>query len=132
MIEFIRDSGILFPLSFFSIVAFVGSMIALPYLIRRMPADYFVKAEPKRSGLRRVLRNIVGTALIFAGILMLFLPGQGILTILVGVSFLSFRKKRELERKLAARSGVLPMMNAIRARSGEPPLIVYGEPKSDR
>lgn len=132
MIELIRDSGILFPLSFFSIVAFIGSMIALPYLISRMPEDYFLREEPTRSPIRRLVRNLIGATLIFAGTLMLFLPGQGVLTILVGVSFLSFRKKRALQRMLAARSGVLGMMNAIRARSGLPPLLIDDQPKSER
>ena len=124
MIECIRGSGLLFPLSFFSIVAFVGSILALPYLIARMPEDYFIREEPQRTPVRRLIRNVVGVMLIFAGTLMLFLPGQGVLTVLVGVSFLSFRKKRDLERVLVERAGLLGVMNAIRARSGRPPLIM--------
>jgi hypothetical protein len=108
----------LLALSVFSIVAFVGSLLALPYLIVRMPADYFVSPEPKRPVAVRLLRNMA------AGVAMLFLPGQGVLTILAGIAFSSFPKKRDIERWLVVHGKALPALNAIRRRGGQPPLVV--------
>jgi hypothetical protein len=116
------DRTWLFSLSVFSIVAFVGSILALPYLIVRMPADYFVRPEPARPVLVRFLRNLAALVLIAAGVAMLFLPGQGVLTILAGLAFSSFPKKRDLERWLVLEGRALPALNAIRRRAGQPPL----------
>ncbi|NLY93515.1 MAG: hypothetical protein GXY23_05755 [Myxococcales bacterium] len=112
----------LLTLSVFSIVAFVGSLLALPYLVIKMPRDYFVRPEPKRPFWLRLARNLVAAVLVAAGVAMLFLPGQGVLTILAGLGFASFPGKRELERKLLDKSRALPALNAIRRRAGQPPL----------
>lgn len=112
----------LLTLSVFSIVAFVGSLLALPYLVIKMPRDYFVRPEPKRPFWLRFARNLVAAVLVAAGVAMLFLPGQGVLTILAGLGFASFPGKRELERKLLDKSRALPALNAIRRRAGQPPL----------
>ena len=71
----------------------LGSVIALPWFVARLPRDYFVEHEPavahspiRDRGRRRVLRalkNLAGLLLLVAGIAMLVLPGQGLLTILV-------------------------------------------------
>jgi hypothetical protein len=114
----------LLALSVFSVVAFVGSLLALPYLIVRMPADYFVSPEPKRPVAVRLLRNVAAIVLIAAGVAMLFLPGQGVLTILAGIAFSSFPKKRDIERWLVVHGKALPALNAIRRRGGQPPLVV--------
>jgi amino acid transporter len=117
-----HDFPWLLALSVFSIVAFVGSLLVLPYLIVQMPADYFVRPEPKRPFALRLVRNLAALVLIAAGVAMLFLPGQGILTILAGIGFSSFPGKRDLERKLVLRGKVLPALDAIRKRAGQPPL----------
>ncbi len=67
----------LLTLSVFSIVAFVGSLLALPYLVIKMPRDYFVRPEPKRPFWLRLARNLVAAVLVAAGVAMLFLPGHG-------------------------------------------------------
>jgi len=51
-------------------------------------------------------------------------PGQGILTILIGVMLLNFPGKRRLERWLVSRPRVLPVINGLRARFGKPPLLL--------
>lgn len=117
------DVNWLLALSVFSIVSFVGSLLVLPYLVVKMPHDYFVGPEPARPLLLRIARNVVALVLIAAGVAMLFLPGQGVLTILAGLGFASFPGKRELERKLLMRSRpALTAANAIRRRAGQPPL----------
>ncbi|PKM21770.1 MAG: hypothetical protein CVV10_07655, partial [Gammaproteobacteria bacterium HGW-Gammaproteobacteria-14] len=69
----------------------IASTIAIPWLILRMPADYFVtRKRPKldRSLLGWLIligRNVVAVILLVAGLIMLLLPGQGLLTILIAI-----------------------------------------------
>jgi hypothetical protein len=55
---------------------------------------------------------------------MLFLPGQGILTMLIGISMLDFPGKRNIEAKLIGQPTVLGVINGMRKRRGKPPLIL--------
>lgn len=116
-----------------SLVLFVGTLLLVPVLIVRLPADYFRAASapsdaPSRHPLLRalewVVRNLVGAVLLLAGVAMLVLPGQGLLTILVSLMILDFPGKYQLERWLIERPGVLRAANWIRARKGRPPLEV--------
>ena len=48
------------------------------------------------------------------------IPGQGLLTILIGLILLDFPGKRGLERRLVSRPSVLAAINRLRARFGRP------------
>ena len=50
-------------------------------------------------------------------------PGQGILTILMGVMLVDFPGKHAAERWLLTRRGVLTAINALRGKLGKPPLL---------
>ena len=116
-----------------SIALFVGSLVAVPVAVTRIPADYFTHPHRPRGpwdGRPRPLRiaflvgrTMVGVLLILAGIAMLALPGQGLLTILVGVLVLDFPGKYALERRVIRRDRVRNLLNRLRARRRVPPLI---------
>jgi hypothetical protein len=78
------------------------------------------------SGL--VVKNVVGIVLLLAGFAMLFLPGQGLLTMLIGVSLMDFPRKRELEAKMVGQPTLLGVINAMRHRYGKPPLTLTPNP----
>ena len=116
-----------------SIVGFVGSVIAIPWILIRLPQDYFCESHPRtwlkdRHPVLRLialaLKNFVGWILLLGGIAMLVLPGQGLLTILIGVSLMDFPGKRAIERKLVSRPLVLQAINRIRQRFDRPPLLI--------
>jgi hypothetical protein len=73
-----------------------------------------------------VLKNVVGFVVVLLGILMSIpgVPGQGILTILLGIMLLDFPGKRRLEYKLVSRPRVLQTINQLRRRFDKPPLIL--------
>lgn len=118
--------------------AFVGGLVALPWLVARIPADYFVGDRPpppvsRRTGrprhpasvvATRCGRNAAGLTLIAAGVAMLVLPGQGVLTILAGLMLTDLPGKRRLERAVVRRPLVLRGLNALRRRRGVEPLRV--------
>lgn len=132
------SSDTLVTLTVLSLVFFFGSLIAIPYILVRLPADYFDTRGPRpwmkdRHPLLRLIgravKNVVGGIFLFAGFLMLFLPGQGILTMLIGVSMLDFPGKRKIEAKMIGQPAVLSVINNMREKFGKPPLIVADDPR---
>lgn len=109
----------------------VISAIAIPYLIVRLPADFYVENNhPRhlfqdRPVVRMVfltVKNTAGAVLLVAGILMLVLPGQGILTILAALALLDFPGKRKMEMRILHRPAILKSVNWLRRRAGREPL----------
>lgn len=127
----------LVTLTVLSLVFFFGSIIAIPYILVRLPADYFDIRIPRpwmkdhHPVLRlvgHIVKNAVGSIFLFAGFLMLFLPGQGVLTMLIGVSMLDFPGKRKLEAKIIGQPPVLNAINSMRQKFNKPPLILAPDP----
>jgi hypothetical protein len=127
-LSWLHDPMVLVAIGAASAALAVLSLLALPFLLARIPADYFHgrRRHPAPPGgarwFGRLLKNVLGGTLLLAGIAMLFLPGQGILTILAALVFLDFPGKRRLEQRLVARPHVLKTVNRLRARTGHPPL----------
>lgn len=116
-----------------SIVFFVGSLIAIPFILVRLPADFFDVRVPRPwmenhhpvlKVLGHILKNVFGLIFVLVGFLMLFLPGQGVLTMLIGITLLEFPGKRNLEAKLIGQPTVLNAINSMRDKFGKPPLII--------
>ena len=133
VIELLFSKEVLLALFVFSVIGFVASLIAIPFILVRLPPHYFDERHPRtwmedhHPVLRlvgHVIKNAVGVVLLLAGFAMLFLPGQGILTILIGISLVDFPRKRHLEAKLISLPTVLNTINGLRERFGQPPLTV--------
>lgn len=113
-----------------SIATFFGSLLLLPLLIVRLPVDYFAGPHPPPRTPRHpyvrlalnVVRNVLGAALLAAGLAMLVLPGQGLLTLLGALVLLDFPGKRRFELFLVRRPRILRALNWIRRRSHHEPL----------
>ncbi len=116
-------------LGLFSVVTFIGSLIAVPWLIGRMQPDYFVthwhkvdarhRRHPVLAAVIWLVRNGSGFCLLVAGVIMLFLPGQGLLTILVGLCLMDVPGKRRLLDRLAAIPSIQKALNWIRRKQGK-------------
>lgn len=115
-----------------SFAMFLISVLLVPAMILRIPADYF--SHDRRHPMSRSLRhpavamlmtgakNALGAVLLVVGVLLLFLPGQGLLTLLIGLTIMNYPGKFELERWLVSRPRVLPALNWLRTRYGRAPL----------
>lgn len=130
-LEWLRRPNVAVALSVALLVVGVGCILGLPYVIARIPADYFTrKPNLERAGtaswLKRIVRNLVGWVLLLLGMAMLVLPGQGLLTILIAVVLIDFPGKRRFERWLLLRPRVLDVLNGIRRRAGRDPFEVDG------
>jgi hypothetical protein len=112
--------------------------LAVAWVIVRLPADYFVSERRGKSMLwekRPVLRaiavvakNVAGAVLILAGVSMLVGPGQGLLTIFVGLMLVNFPGKYRLERWLATQPAVWRSITWLRKKARREPLQRPGAP----
>ena len=129
----ISDSA-LWYLAAFSIISFIGTLMVIPVLVIRIPDDYFSEKRRHRwepwaheHPLIRwtllITKNLLGYVFIVLGIAMLVLPGQGILTILIGIMFINFPGKYRLERWVITRAPLLKTINRLRQRAGHAPLV---------
>ena len=137
LVEQYVSTETLVTLTVLSLIFFVGSLIAIPFILVRLRADYFDIRVPRPwmedhhpilRALGHFVKNTVGAIFLFVGFLMLFLPGQGILTMLIGISMLDFPGKRKLEALLIGRPTVLNTINGMRKKFGKPPLIIAPDP----
>lgn len=124
---------ILIGITIASIIGFIGTLIAIPIILIRLPADYFDTRTPRHwmknhhpvlRILGLIIKNLVGSVFVLAGFIMLFVPGQGLLTMLIGISLLDFPKKRELEARIVSQPSVLKAINSIRHKFNKPSLIL--------
>jgi len=116
-----------------SAIIFVASILSLPFLVSLIPTDYFQSHEPYRKRhkykhpvirlLILALKNITGWLLIIAGIIMLVLPGQGLITLTMGLLFINFPGKRKLECTLISNQKILRSINWLRAKRNREPLL---------
>ena len=134
-VELIRNHQVLFQtLGLLSLALFVLSLVVFPLVVANLPSDYFVrdKRDPAHQQRRHpvvwvlltVVKNILGFALILVGIAMLVLPGQGILTILMGLALANFPGKFTLERRLVRQPSVGRALNRLRKFAGKPRLEI--------
>lgn len=111
-----------------SLACFVASLVVVPALLIWMPHDFFARPEPKVTTVGplrlvgRLIKNAFGAIFVAAGIVMLVLPGQGILSIVIGVSLLNFPGKRRLQLRLLRLRGVRRSIGWIRHKAGKRPL----------
>lgn len=124
-----RREVILISVSAASLLMLAISAIGLPWFLARLPSDYFARVSHADSRLihqrahpmRRLAKNALGAVLAIAGIAMLFLPGQGLLTLVVALTLLEFPGKARLQRRLLDNEAVFGALNWVRRRASKPP-----------
>jgi hypothetical protein len=126
--------GVVFAIT---MLTYLGTIIAIPILVVRIPADYFKHPDPPPDSWRDrhpairysvlILKNVLGLVLVAVGIVQsvpVLVPGFGLLTILIGVLLLNFPGKRRLELRIVSSRPLLKAINWIRAKNHRPPLII--------
>ena len=106
-----------------SLVLMVGGLVAMRWLLVRLPADHFVRPHD-HSRWVKVLRSALAFVLIVAGIAMMVLPGPGILTFLVGVSLVDHPIRDRLVIALLRRKHVHHAIDRLRLRAGKQPFVL--------
>ena len=129
LFEWIKAHGVLLGIA--SGASFVGSILCCTVVIAYLPYDYFLpkkRVSLIRQPVLRVglmfLKNLLAGLLIIVGLIQLLLPGQGVLTILIGLVISDIPGKRQLERRIIRIPMVLSAANRIRSRFKRPPLVL--------
>jgi hypothetical protein len=122
-----------------SLLAVVATVIGIPWVVARLPHDYFSRRsraawrrtadEPLPALVLGALKNVLGGILVILGLIMLVTPGQGLLTILIGMMLMNFPGKYRVERWMVRRPGVLRALNWLRRRRGQVP---FDRPPKER
>jgi hypothetical protein len=117
------------------LVSLALSFGAIVLVMVKIPANYFSSHYvqdfmPGSSWFVRwgavVAKNVAGALLILLGIILSLpgVPGQGLLTILLGLIMLDIPGKRPIEAKIIKRPAVLAAVNKLRSRYNKPPLVM--------
>jgi hypothetical protein len=119
------------------VASFLINLGIVSFILVKLPADHFsnsakTKFWAGRNPALRVIaiigKNIGGVLLVVLGIVLSLpgVPGQGLLTILLGIMLLDFPGKHRLEQKLLSRPSIVNAINGLRGRFGKPPLELNG------
>ena len=134
LIQSFLTPTVIWSLTVCSVIMAIASLFMMPFVLCKLAPDYFdsekphlmtrIKASAPLQCCILVLKNLLGFVLILAGVLMIFLPGQGLLTILIGMVLTDFPGKFKLERRIVSNPNVLGTINWMRVRRGHQEIII--------
>ena len=117
-----------------SILSLVLVIVLLPAIVVQLPEDYFVrrrrlpirhkKGHPILIGLFNLIKNLLGLLFIVTGIVMTVLPGQGLLTILIGMMLANFPGKYRMEQALIKQPLISSTLNKLRQKASKKPFEI--------
>ena len=141
MFEFLTDlvNSVTLKGALLSLLVFVltlGASLAIVSLVLvKLPATYFKRSNnrtflanhpPMVRWLALLGKNLLGVVLVLVGIVLSLpgVPGQGVLTILLGIMLLDFPGKPRFEYWLVSRPKILHAINKLRHRFSKPSLVL--------
>jgi len=119
------------------VLVFIGSFLLnlaiVSFILVKLPADHFSKSRktkfwsgphPALHAAKVIGKNIGGILLVALGVVLSIpgVPGQGLLTILLGVMLLDFPGRHRLEQKLLSKPSIVNTINGLRKKFEKPPL----------
>jgi hypothetical protein len=110
-------------LTIFSLASLILGAIGTPWIVSRMRPDFFTAQSWRQPLPLLVLKNTMGFVLLLAGAAMLFLPGQGLITILLGLAIMNFPYKYRLLNMIARQPAVWSALNQWRRKYGKEEFI---------
>lgn len=133
------DPNFIFLTILLTTAASITYFIVISYIITQMDKRYFIRKKisandsSENSYLMwmnssvtyavKIVKIIVGVCLLLCGLLMLVLPGQGLITMLIGLSLIPFPGKHKIEQNLLSRKSVRSSLNWIRIKANKEPFI---------
>ena len=115
------------------IASFLINLGIVSVILVKLPADHFSKnrktkfwagPRPAIHAAKVIGKNIAGVLLVALGIVLSLpgVPGQGLLTVLLGIMLLDFPGRHRLEQKLLSKPSIVNTINRLRERFDKPPL----------
>ena len=116
-----------------SALIFIGFLVATPIIIIHLPSDFFHKRmAPLHENAHLsvfkicylIVKNFFNAALVSVGIALIFLPGQGIFAIVIGVSLMNIPGKHKMMCRIVRTKWLMRSLNRFRFRFNKPAFIV--------
>jgi len=115
------------------VVSFLANLGIVSWILVKLPADHFSKRRktkfwagprPWLHAAKVIGKNIGGLLLVALGVVLSLpgVPGQGLLTVLLGIMLLDFPGRHRLEQKLLSKPSIVNSINKLRGRFGKKPL----------
>jgi hypothetical protein len=115
------------------LVSFFANLGIVSLILVKLPADHFSKSRktkfwagprPWLHAAKVIGKNIGGLLLVALGVVLSLpgVPGQGLLTVLLGIMLLDFPGRHRLEQKLLSKPSIVNTINSLRKRFGKKPL----------
>lgn len=126
--------GVLMGVGIF-LITFAANLVLVSVILVKIPANYFQESRNStflkgHSPVVRVMaiigKNLAGVLLVVLGVLLSLpgVPGQGVLTILLGIMLLDFPGRRRFERWIVSRPKIFNTINKLRNRFNKQPLVL--------
>ena len=117
------------------VASFLINLGIVSLILVKLPADHFSKnrktkfwdgPNPALHAAKVIGKNLLGILLVALGVVLSLpgVPGQGLLTILLGIMLLDFPGRHRLEQKLLSKPSIVNTINRLRGRFGKPPLVL--------
>jgi len=128
-----QHTGIVAIIGTISFLLLVTSVLAAPWILAKLPANYFSTPQAIgpgtiRSVLVSTIRTMLGIIVIITGIVMMVTPGPGLVCLVLGMVLCEFPGKHRLLRNIIRRPSVLSTLNWLRRKADKPP---FESPSSD-
>ncbi len=115
------------------LASFLINLGIVSFILVKLPADHFSKKRktkfwagprPAIHAAKVIGKNIAGVLLVALGVVLSLpgVPGQGLLTVLLGIMLLDFPGRHRLEQKLLSKPSIVNTINRLRGRFDKPPL----------
>ena len=115
------------------LVSLLANLGIVSLIMVKLPADHFSKSRktkfwagprPWLHAAKVIGKNIAGILLVALGVVLSLpgVPGQGLLTVLLGIMLLDFPGRDRLEQKLLSKPSIVNTINSLRERFGKKPL----------
>jgi hypothetical protein len=101
-------------------------MLVAGAVLLALPADYLREGDrSQRHWAARIVRTVIGILLVAVGLVLSVpgIPGQGILTILAGLTLIDFPGRHRMIRAILGRPVVLNAVNRLRIRFKRRPFL---------
>ena len=117
------------------LASFLFNLGIVSLILVKLPANHFSKSRktkfwsgphPALHAAKVIGKNLLGILLVALGVVLSLpgVPGQGLLTILLGVMLLDFPGRHRLEQKLLSKPSIVNTINRLRERFDKPPLVL--------
>ena len=127
---FITYESIFILIGFISIIFFIINLLLIPFFISLIPVNYFINSQKDKLKIKNlfnsilfIIKNIFGLILLLAGFIMLFTPGQGIFSMILGLFFVDFPNKHKLKKIVINHKPTFKALNYLRAKFNKPPFL---------